>query len=938
MQTMNLSKYWASAAALLLAAGTLWAGPGVWTSTGPDGGRVAGLVASPYTVNEYYAVTRGGVFKTVDGGVNWTDRSAGINRQVVRIVHSQTAVNRLMVSGTTKVFFSSDGAITWADRTPPSALLAGARLGTLAASNVAPGTYFLGLDDDRVLQTSDSGLNWTALAPIPQPGDFFVTAIASNPASATDILVATETDFAVSDHRLWRADLSVSPVVWTQIPCLAPCIWDDAGLSDVQFGSAGRVWAISQGGAARSDDSGATWTVPGGGLFNVQGHNLAIHPSDNTEVYVADRTGLVYTTDDGANWTVVEAGFVGNDLLQPANSTVVVYNPFDPARQLAGSASNGVYRRTSTVLDVFAPGVAGFNANIIRAVQANTGNRVHVGVGDSFGATFASFRSINNALSWNQANSSLDADQFRALIVDPNNSNVIYAGGLFIPKSYGGGSDPGNGGIYKSTNGGLIWSTIDSGIPLTPAPFVLSLFGTVRDIEIDRFSAPPMGDSQILYAGGSGRFVSDGMGGFTKEAARIYKSINAGVDWLASDTGIGGAEAGVTNPRLFASVVQIIQDTADTSGNTLYAATFIGGVDPADTLSIPNGVFKSINAGATWSNVSTGLPRLNGIPGNPAANVLSLAYDPTDITGQTLYASTNDFLTGVPLGTIYKTTDGGASWTFAGTGLANRDVRDLIVDPLTGDVYAAVTDPLSNGDGGVFFSSDGGASWASISTGFPGAAVAVKLALDNTGANLLIHAGTTRGVQSFEVVPDGDTDGAPNPVEGNAPNGGDGNLDGTGDETQSNVASPQVNDPIRRGTSSYITASLTGLEGDCLGLQDSFGLDLLDQVPIETAREATFNGLHLRIPDCERAEIELTYHGADFSDPSYAIRAWGLAFPDEESNIWHQLPATLNGNIWTFELSDAAAGDATPDDGVIVFQGAAKRLVEVFFSDSMEAE
>ena len=924
-------------AALILLIQPASAGPGVWTSSGPNGGRVAGLVASPFNVNEYYAVTRGGVFKTIDGGVNWTDRSAGINRQVFQIVHSTTAANRLMVSGATKVFFSDDGALTWSDRTPPASLLAAERLGTLAASKVSPGTYFLGLNDDRVLQTSDSGLTWTALTPIPQPTDFSISAIASNPSAAADLLVATETDSAIGDHRLWRGDLSVSPVVWTEIPCPATCIWADGGISGMEFGSAGRVWAIAQSGIARSDDSGATWTTPGG-LFNVPGLALAINPGDNTEVYVSGHIGLSYTTDDGVSWTDIQSGFVGNNLLQPAQSTAVVYNPANPAIQLAGTISNGVYRRTSTVLDVFERGVNGFNALIIRAVQTNTGDRVHAGVGDSFGSTFASFISANNGASWAEANNGLAADQFRALTVDPNDSDIIYAGGLFSPKNNGVSTDPGNGGIYKSTNGGLTWSTIDNGIPLTPPPFVRSLFRTVRDIEVDQFSAGPMGDSQILYAGGSGRFIDDGMGGITKQSARIFKSIDAGANWLPSDTGIGGAEIGINGFPLFASVVQIIQDTTDATGNTLYAATFIGGTNPADVLTIDNGVFKSMDAGATWSNVSTGLPRLGGLVGNPSADVLSLAYDPTDVTGQTLYASTNDFSSGAPLGSVYKTINGGISWAFSGTGLANRDVRDLIVDPVTGDVYAAVVDPLSNGDGGVFVSSDGGASWSSISTGFPGAAVAVKLALDNTASNLLIQAGTTRGIQSFEVIPDGDIDGAPNPIEGNAPNGGDGNLDGTGDQTQANVASPTVNDPFRRGTSSYITASLTGISGTCAGLQDSFGLDLLDQVPVESALDAPFNGLHLRIPDCEQAEVELIYHGADFSDPSFGMRAYGLAFPDQDSNTWHAIPAMLNGTSWTFTLSDGAPGDATPDDGIIVFQGAAKHLVEAFFSDSMEAE
>ncbi|MGB0514694.1 MAG: WD40/YVTN/BNR-like repeat-containing protein, partial [Wenzhouxiangellaceae bacterium] len=471
------------------------------------------------------------------------------------------------------------------------------------------------------------------------------------------------------------------------------------------------------------------------------GRSISIRPGDNTELYVAGSTGLNYTTDDGASWTSVLGGFAGNAQLQPANSTVVVHDPFNPALQLAGSISNGVYRRIALPpLDSFVPGVDGFNAQNIRAVGSNTLDRVHVGVSDSFGATFSSFRSVNNGLTWSQANSGLEADQFRALVVDPNDSEVIYAGGRYDPKPDNTGvTVPGNGGLYKSTNGGINWTTIDSGIPLTPAPFAFSLFGTVRDIAVDPFSADPVsGESQILYATGTGRFQSDGMGGFVQEAARIYKSVDAGATWVASDIGIGGAELGASGRTLFASGVQIIVDPTDVTGQTLYMATFIGRSDLDEPTAIENGVFKSIDGGASWSNIGNGLPRVNGNPAAAAADVLSLAFDPTDITGQTLYASTNDLSNSV-LGTVYKTIDGGANWAFSGTGLENRDVRDLAVDPLTGNVYAAVADPLGNGDGGVFVSEDGGATWASVSTGFPSAAVALKLELDNTGANLLLH-------------------------------------------------------------------------------------------------------------------------------------------------------------------------------------------------------
>jgi hypothetical protein len=48
--------------------------------------------------------------------------------------------------------------------------------------------------------------------------------------------------------------------------------------------------------------------------------------------------------------------------------------------------------------------------------------------------------------------------------------------------------------------------------------------------------------------------------------------------------------------------------------------------------------------------------------------------------------------------------------------------------------------------------------------------------------------------------------------------------------------------------------------------------------------------------------------------------------------------AARSGNTWTFRVGDGEEGDATPDDGVIVFQGAAKRLRERFFVAGFEAE
>jgi photosystem II stability/assembly factor-like uncharacterized protein len=930
------------ASTLLLACGSASAGSGIWSSSGPEGGLTSTIVAAPSTANTFYAGTRGGVFKSIDGGLTWSDANAGINRQLNgQIIHSETAADVLYAFGATKVYHSDDAAATWSDRSP--VLPANVGLGEAAASKTSPGRLYVVLSNGDIIRTDDSGLTWNTVSPgLSLVATDSIWTIETHPVNVGELLVSVEDNTSAGNHRLIRVTNAHvnGGAASSAVPCPSGCPWESAPLRDIEFfGTGGRVWATGFGGAARSDDFGATWTVPGNG----GGSTLSVHPSDQAAVYVAGRAGLAFTTDDGATWSDA-ASFVGNGLGNPASTTDVTFDPFNPAFQLAATQGNGVYRNLSAGSNSYTPEVTGFNATNIRSVALGPSNRLHAGVGDAFGATFASFRSTTlSSITWGPAYSGLQADQLRALEIDPNDTDVVYGGGSYFPQSDGsGGVINGNGGIYKSTDGGATWTTIDNGIPLQ-GTFDQSLFGTVRTIEIDETSAlGGTGASQKLLAGGSGRFTGDCSSGtptFTKASARIFASTDAGASWTASDVGLGGAECGASGAVLYASVVQIVQSTVNPSH--YWAATFIGGIRDTDNPTVvENGVFRSVDGGATWTHSSSGLPRINGIATTTASNVLSLAFDPTDATGQTLYASSNeDFL-----GTVYKTVDGGTTWTFAGTGLSNRDVRDLVVDPGNGDVYAAVADPASTGDGGVFVSEDGGASWSSISTGFPPSAVATKLALDGTGLNPVIHAGTTRGVQSFERLPDADVDGASNQAEDAAPgtrglSAGDGNGDGVADRTQADVASPRVI-AGGRGLEATLTAAIVSGTGVCDRIENAFGLELLANVPGEDAREAPFNGLHLRIPDCEQAEVQLVYHGRSFADdPTWQIRGYGLAFPDEETTFWTEIAAaSVIGDTWTFVVEDGQPGDATPDDGVIVFQGGVKRLAERFFADGMEAE
>jgi hypothetical protein len=54
-------------------AGVVFAGTNVWTTTGPEGGVVLSLALDPLTPATLYVGTSGGgVFKSTDGGGNWS--------------------------------------------------------------------------------------------------------------------------------------------------------------------------------------------------------------------------------------------------------------------------------------------------------------------------------------------------------------------------------------------------------------------------------------------------------------------------------------------------------------------------------------------------------------------------------------------------------------------------------------------------------------------------------------------------------------------------------------------------------------------------------------------------------------------------------------------------------------------------------------------------
>lgn len=261
-----------------------------------------------------------------------------------------------------------------------------------------------------------------------------------------------------------------------------------------------------------------------------------------------------------------------------------------------------------------------------------------------------------------------------AIALAPSNPTTIYAGTGEADNS--GDSFYGRG-VLKSTDAGASWTLLGN------AQFDRKA--------ISQIMVSPTDPNTVYVAVGglSGTAGNIGSGG-----TGIWKSTDGGTTWVNTTTRISTT----------AAFSDLAMDPLD--AQTLYAGVgFLYG-------STANGVYKTVNGGASWSLLSGGLP--NGT----SVGTTKIAIAPSD--PQTVYVSIAGSGVGSAFGSLFqmmKTVDGGASWTSLTTTpnyMLSQGWYDstLAVDPLSADtVYAG------GGSVNIIRSLDGGATWSNIGAG-----------------------------------------------------------------------------------------------------------------------------------------------------------------------------------------------------------------------------
>jgi photosystem II stability/assembly factor-like uncharacterized protein len=162
------------------------------------------------------------------------------------------------------------------------------------------------------------------------------------------------------------------------------------------------------------------------------------------------------------------------------------------------------------------------------------------------------------------------------------------------------------------------------------------------------------------------------------------------------------------------------------------------------TLSRGSLLFKTTNGGGNWNSA--------GLSGFTSVDIL--AIDPRNPS--TLYVRAGDRIRCPPqrvpvpggfdgCGWLYKTTNGGTSWSLLNSGLPNF-ITDLAIDPQNPNTLYA------GSSFGVFRSVDGGANWNALNSGLTSLSVSA-LAISPNDPNT-VYAGTAdAGVFAISFVP-----------------------------------------------------------------------------------------------------------------------------------------------------------------------------------------
>lgn len=614
-------------------------------------GRTNSIAFHPTNPNIFYiAAAQGGVWKTTDGGVNWTVLTDNLPTLACGDVVVDQQNPNVLYLGTGELNYSSDSqygngiykstdaGATWFQVATVSQV--GNRCSYLAIDPFNSNVVYMG-GNSGIYKSTNAGINWTNMA-----GGTNVNCVIINPTNSQIIYIT------------------------------------NGGTN------AGQVF--------KSTDGGTTWTTLAGGLPTTMGRiQLAMAKSNVNTIYASIAAssggallGLYRTTDAGTTWTL-QASTPNYLSSQGWYDNAVIVKPTNENHVIVGG------------LDCYASTTGGTSLVQKAAWASSTpGNFCHADIHRlEYNGTVlyccsdgGVYKSTNDGNNWTDLNQKLSTLQYQSADYDP--TNLL---------SFQGGTQDNN--KMTTTNGGNNWiqrTTGDGGYTIVDPVNTNYVYGQYVNGSIQRSNNSGVSFSSITPSGSTGglfynpyEMAPGDHNTIVFGRADIWKTTNAqtatsssGWTQIATTTIVGGSVSaigisaininkiyiGTSNGRILVttdnganwSVITGYPYVSDfivdnTNDNICYAT--LGGTGTTHVL-------KTTNSGLNWTSITGNLP-------NIAAN---------SIVMRTL--SPRMLFVGTDFGVFQSTTDG-ANWISFSSGLPMVEVYDMKYKQTIGMILVA---------------------------------------------------------------------------------------------------------------------------------------------------------------------------------------------------------------------------------------------------------
>ncbi len=600
-----------------------------------------------------------------------------------------------------------------------------ARINVIAIDPNNSNTWYVGAPAGGLWKSSDAGSTWTPLTDdLPQIG---VSGIAIDYSNSNIVYIATGDDDGGDTSSAGVFKSTDGGTTWVQTglnPSNTPSSMNDIYINP---SNSSMLWVATNGGVYKSTDSGATWNMTLGG--NIK--DIKLKPGNPNTVYAVTPNQFYKSTNAGDTFSQIT-----NGVPTGGSRFVIDVTPADVdyVYLLSATSSNtfqGVYRSTNsgtsfsarnTSTDVLESTQSWFDLAL--GVSTTNANDVYVGCLNVWKSSNggSSFSKLNN---WSSPSSATythaDIHQIRS-----------FNGAIYVCSDGGIYSSTNAGGSFTSKTDGIQASQFYK-VAVSPTN-VNKMVGGLQD---NGGHAYNNGNGNWLnYYGADGMDtcinpINDNKYyGFIQSGGALYKSSNSGSSGSGSVNAPGGASGNWVTPlianssgqifagynriyrlnsnengwntlanlgasadlievapsnetHMFIAVDEVLKKSTDSGNSVTDIFTFGGNIKGIGIhttneniiwVTTSGGVFKSLDGGTTFNNITGNLPVSNSY----------LFFN--DIVHQDGH-SQNPVYLATSIG-VYRIVDGG-SWELFSNGLPTTIVTDLEVNVADNSLTAA---------------------------------------------------------------------------------------------------------------------------------------------------------------------------------------------------------------------------------------------------------